>query len=76
MEQITIEQFGSFLLLVSLFVLLVVFAFYALLAIPRVLWRAVQLLYYRSLSKPMQGARLIEEQKKQTKILMRILGEK
>lgn len=76
MEQVTIEQFGSFLIMVSLLGFLVVFAIYAILALPRILWRAIQLTYYRSLSKPMQNARSIEEQRKQTRILMRILEEK
>jgi hypothetical protein len=76
MEQITIEDWGAFLLAVSLLGFLVVFVFYAILALPRILWRAIQLTYYRSLSKPMQNARMIEEQRKQTRILERISSQK
>ena len=76
MEQITIEDWGAFLLAVSLLGFLVVFVFYAILALPRILWRAIQLTYYRSLSNPMQNARMIEEQRKQTRILERISSQK
>ena len=73
MEQITIEDWGAFLLAVGLVGFFFVFLF---LVLPRILWRAAQLTYYKSLSKPMQNARMIEEQRKQTALLQRMLSEK